>query len=148
MKNFEKYIDKIVEFVEKCNCSHLCNGGFECPFKNEFEHCRFSYGDAGDLKQYLLAEHVEPIKLTHDEYVILKNLGSEWKFIARDCDWFEINLFTDEPTRIDGLWSNGGSPSIRMTLFPNLFQFIKWEDEELYSIEQLIADYEKEYKND
>ena len=86
----------------------------------------------------LLWERKEP-KLTEDEKVILRNLPKKYKWIARDKNGV-IYLYSGRPLKSD-FWLNC-SESIKL-IFPHLFQFIKWEDEEPYSIEDLLKGEEK-----
>ena len=88
----------------------------------------------------LLWERKETPKLTEDEKAILKNLPKEYKWIARDeSGW--IFLYKNEPLKISISWSG----SMYTTLpFEHLFQFIKWEDDEPYSIEDLLKGEENE----
>ena len=86
----------------------------------------------------LLWERKEP-KLTEDEKVILRNLPKKYKWIARDKNGV-IYLYSGRPLKSD-FWLNC-SESIKL-VFPHLFQFIKWEDEEPYSIEDLLKGEEK-----
>ena len=79
------------------------------------------------------------IKLTKDEKVILKNVPQYYKWIARDKnDW--LYVYASKPKKGITIWENTGSP---MMPFVHLFNFIKWEDEEPYSIEELLKGKEK-----
>ena len=82
----------------------------------------------------LLWERKETPKLTEDEKVILRNLPKEYKWIARDKNG-QIFLYTNRPVK-SNFWLNA-CESARL-VFPHLFQFIKWEDDEPYLIEDLL----------
>ena len=84
----------------------------------------------------LLWERKEKPKLTEDEKVILRNLPRCYKWIARDGDDM-VYLYTQEPVKEKsvGGWCGLGGSAIQ---FGHLFQFIKWEDDEPYSIEELL----------
>ena len=139
MKNYEKYKEKIDKRDNpQCYVYYELMGNENC--KNE--GC--SSGCFIKTIKWLLEEYKEPIQLTHDEYVILKNLGSEWKFIARDRLYDELNIFDCKPRKNEDEWLHIDAYS-SFTGFNHLFKFIKWEDEEPYSIQQLIEDYEKEH---
>ena len=73
-------------------------------------------------------------KLTEDEKVILRNLPKEYKWIARDESTC-IHLFTYKPNKNTWWWN--GAECIKL-VFPHLFQFIQWKDEEPYLIEDLL----------
>ena len=85
-------------------------------------------------------------KINQEEYEVLKRLDDKWKWIARDE---LLLLFTNRPYKTDE-WG--------MNIFSNLdtyeelqesvndddlFQFIQREDEEPYSIAELIEEYEE-----
>ena len=88
----------------------------------------------------LLWERKEKPKLNEDEKAILKVLLNEkYKWIARDKnDW--LYVYASKPKKGITIWENTGSP---MMPFVHLFNFIKWEDEEPYSIEDLLKGEEK-----
>ena len=75
------------------------------------------------------------IKLTEDEKVILRNVAQYYKWIARDGNGV-VCLYPDKPHKSKTIWEN-----IFGILFPfhHLFQFIKWEDDEPYLIEELLG---------
>lgn len=86
----------------------------------------------------LLWERKEPKekpKLTEDEKAILRNLPKEYKWIAKDNNG-PICVFIDKPEKIGYVWSSEFFEVL--SLFQHLFQFIKWEDDEPYSIEELL----------
>ena len=84
----------------------------------------------------LLWERKEAPKLTEDEKVILRNLPKEYKWIARDLSGM-VYIFIERPEKGQAIWYGCGQPMIP---FYHLFQFIKWEDEEPYSIEELLGE--------
>ena len=86
----------------------------------------------------LLWERKDP-KITEDEKVILRNLPEKYKWIARDKNGL-IFLYAKKPSKYDYSWIGYNDKA-----FPyyHLFQFIKWEDEEPYSIEKLLEGEEK-----
>ena len=81
----------------------------------------------------LLWERKDP-KITEDEKVILRNLPEKYKWIARDLSGM-VYIFIERPEKGQAIWYGCGQPMIP---FYHLFQFIKWEDEEPYSIEELL----------
>ena len=83
----------------------------------------------------LLWERKENPKLTEDEKVILRNLPKEYKWIARDLSGM-VYIFIERPEKGQAIWYGCGQPMIP---FYHLFQFIQWEDEEPYSIEDLLG---------
>ena len=84
----------------------------------------------------LLWERKEKPKPTYDEKIILRNLPKKYKWIARDKNGL-IFLFSKKPSKCDYSWI--GYNDIAFPYY-HLFQFIKWEDEEPYSIEELLGE--------
>ena len=83
----------------------------------------------------LLWERKDP-KITKDEKVILRNLPKEYKWIARDKNGC-LYVYASKPEKVIAIWGGSGLPMIP---FDHLFQFIKWEDEEPYLIEELLGE--------
>lgn len=83
----------------------------------------------------LLWERKEKPKLTDDERAILRNIDKDCKWIARDNDGF-LSIYRNKPAKTcDLCWGSGRGTYF---CFKHLFQFIKWEDEEPYLIEDLL----------
>ena len=78
-------------------------------------------------------------QLTENEKAILRNVPKEYKWIARDLSGM-VYIFIERPEKGQAIWYGCGQPMIP---FYNLFQFIQWEDEEPYSIEELLKGEEK-----
>lgn len=87
----------------------------------------------------LLWERKEKPKLTEVEKVILRNLPKKYKWIARDIDGC-LYVYASKPKKGITMWESDGLPMIP---FDHLFQFIQWEDEEPYLIEELLKGEEK-----
>ena len=83
----------------------------------------------------LLWERKEKPKLTEDEKAILSNIDKCVKYIARNMDG-SLLVYEDKPVKAREHWDC----EFQVYYFPFdlLFQFIKWEDEEPYSIEELL----------
>ena len=98
-----------------------------------------------DIKdRELLWERKETPKLTEDEKTILRNIDEEFEYIVRDED-NELAVHTEKPSKLTntiGLEDFWGTPyGEKWTLcFSNLFQFIQWEDEEPYNIQELLKE--------
>ena len=90
-------------------------------------------------------------KINREEYEILKALDG-YTHLARDKNRFRdkslLQAYQIKPNRKEYLWVNPNNTDVE-DLDENLFQFIQWEDEEPYSIAELIEEYEdsKEYKD-
>lgn len=87
----------------------------------------------------LLEEYKEPIKLTQFEYEYLKFAKAvEYNFIARDEDG-RLFLYSIEPWKGEFAWKYRDS-GIR--IFTKMFNFVRWQDEEPYSIDNILANCE------
>ena len=80
----------------------------------------------------------EKPKLNEDEKVILRNIDKEYKWITRDED-MTLSFHSVKPHKEAYFWSSLEANYVS-NLFPNLFQFIKWEDDEPYLIEELLRE--------
>ena len=87
----------------------------------------------------LLEEYKEPVKLTKFEYEYLKVAKKEgFNFIARD----KTNIlyeYEKRPKKCDLMWGSGGDC---VCMFKSTFSFVKWEDEEPYSIDKILSNCE------
>ena len=75
-------------------------------------------------------------KLTEDEKVILRNVPKHYEWIVRDGN-DHLYIYASKPKKGITMWVDTGSP---MVSFDHLFRFIKWEDEEPYSIKDLLGE--------
>lgn len=110
--------------------------------------CRFSHlnnSDDGIIMcstrkvKWLLSEYREPVKLSKLEYELLKFFKNEgYKYIARDNVGETLYRYPEKPTKnIYDEWGKGGiCTDLRM--FNDLFQFVKWGDEEPTSIKDVL----------
>ena len=87
----------------------------------------------------LLWERKEKPKLTEDEKAILRNVPKHYEWIARDIDG-RLYIYASKPKKGLTIWLDTGLP---MITFDHIFEFIKWEDEEPYLIEDLLKGEEK-----
>lgn len=107
-----------------------------------------------DFKEWLSAEYKEPIKLTIEEYIILKNIDMGYNYIARNKNG-DLFLFKLRPAKQisneeeNNFWIayNPGNEAC-FDLYNHLFKFITWEDKEAYDIMKLLkgVNYELLYK--
>lgn len=95
--------------------------------------------------QELLWERKEKPKLTDDEKAILSNIDKCYKYIARD-ESNRLYIYKEKPYKNNIHWSSNdiNDDFLDFYMFDNLFQFIKWEDEEPYLIEDLLEEQEDE----
>ena len=92
-----------------------------------------------ELFEWLEKEYKEPIKLTDDEKVILRNIDRRFLWIARDANDF-LAVYTTKPAKREASWEFEMGLWESMGVFGHLFRFVKWEDEEPYNIEELLKD--------
>lgn len=131
MLNYEKYKEEILnqknkpalcyvyEKILKMNCHDI--GCVDCN---------------NIALKFLFSEYKEPIKLTHDEYVVLKNIDKKYQWIVRDKN-NDIFVYKHKPKKSDiCCWYSDNWVSF--IEFNHLFQFVKWEDEEPYNIKDLL----------
>lgn len=154
MINAEKYKDKILEMkddnywfsIDKRDNQFKSCGESECSkclinTRPNDESCRHAQ------MEWLLSDYKEPIKLSRLEYEILNHVQKEgFNFIARnDLSDYGGNLYGDlfiyeiKPIKP---YSNVGwcttCKSYVLYAFSDLFQFVKWEDEEPTSIKDVL----------
>ena len=78
-------------------------------------------------------------KINKEEYWFLKGLNDGWKWIAKDKNT-SLWVYEKEPRKHEDCWDEFMG-TCEMIDSP-LFQFIQWEDEEPWNIEELIEHYE------
>lgn len=136
MTNYEHYKDEIIEALLNCNAcefiaTHTNIIKHDCTkvLMNECAKCDKTF------REWLNSEYKEPIKLTQTEYHILKGLDERFKYITKST-LGTVLIHTVEPYKDGSMWDNPdelwGLP------YNHLFKFIKWEDKEPYSIEELL----------
>ena len=87
----------------------------------------------------LLEEYKEPIKLTRFEYEYLKVAKeNEYNFIARDIN-NRLYGFEKQPEKRNSAWDSCGD---YVGMFKSTFSFVKWEDEEPWNIDNILANCE------
>ena len=93
------------------------------------------------LTEVLWERKVMP-RLRNAEFTILQNLDSKYEYIARDGSG-SLYVYTTKPNKGIGGWSINVFLGIDCSKMPysDLFQFVKWEDEEPYVISELLEAY-------
>ena len=87
----------------------------------------------------LLEEYKEPIKLTKFEYEYLKVAKKEgFNFIARDED-NRLYGTSEKPEKFNSTWF---SSCDYVGMFKSTFKFVKWEDEDPWNIDNILANCE------
>lgn len=96
----------------------------KCPF-NKDRVCTINIPSVWDI----------PLLISDDEKAILRNLDGELKWVARDKDG-KVFIYTNKPIKIYNSWND--KSIVYKMVFPKLFQWVKWEDEEPYYIPDLL----------
>lgn len=139
MKNKEKYFDEILKaFINQGGGDDVCQ--FKIKHILKLKTCGGVHCNRCEqyTREWLEQEYKEPIVLSEDEKAILKIVGKQYEWIARNKDGY-IHAYYDKPTKwvTSGNWVNMRGYS-SLSIFKHLFQFVKWEDTEPYSIEDLL----------
>lgn len=88
----------------------------------------------------LLEEYKEPVKLTKFEYEYLKVAKRErFNFIAKDGDG-RLFLYKDKPFKSLDEWNVASNDCCG--ILDSLLNFVKWEDEEPWNIDNILANCE------
>ena len=139
MTNFEYYKDEILKLNDNRGFA-LVNGK---PNGCTGTHCgNCEFGDASVCKnkalKWLYAEYIEKPKLTKRERLFCELVNIGW--IVRDITG-SVYYYTFKPGKEERHWITG-KPASGMRLndfrFQLDFNFIKWEDEEPWSVQDLL----------
>ena len=84
--------------------------------------------------RYPVWKREEPT-ITADEKIILRNVDSKYKYIARDNN-AGLYVYCERPEKRYCYWWSSDSGNI--SSFGHLFKMVKWEDEEPWKIEDLL----------
>ena len=100
------------------------------------EECKKISADKDYYSYYYLGKGDSKPVLTNAEKTILENIPEEYKYITRD-EGGELYIYSKKPRKDEKAWYWGGF-GVDFVLFNHLFNFIKWEDSEPYSIKELL----------
>lgn len=144
MLNAEKNKEKILDLTEGGyyfavrkdgrNIARSCYGlnCEDCIF-NEEEDCGCSF----TRMKWMLSEYRAPVKLTKLEYELLKFWNDkEFKYIVRDSN-DEVFVYREKPSKKSEVWGSIYGHHV-VEEFYKLFLFVKWEDSEPTSIEEIL----------
>ena len=81
-------------------------------------------------------------KINQEEYEVLKELDDKWEWIARDSN-ASLWAYKTKPRRCGGSieWEDPVDGNYHY-IYTDQFNFARWEDEEPYSIAELVEEYE------
>lgn len=149
MKNREKFAKEILDIACKGNTiavtkdnKVICCDDINC------EQCLFyktedygSYCDDEEIMKWSESEYIEKPTITSKEKMFLDLLLPKWKYIARDVDK-KLYVFDLLPIKRNSSWCienilTCNYCNISRNLFGDMFDFIKWENNEPWNIEDL-----------
>lgn len=141
MTNFEFYKEQLKE-IGSIDFGMTKDGTVKHCYKMDCSDCKF-YSPIEDCAvmelEFLYAEHKKQPKLTKKERSLCELY--ETGYISRDCNG-DIGWYIDKPGKeSDQRWTccKGWDNFNQMGYSKNInFDFIKWEDEEPWSIEDLL----------
>ena len=134
MTNFEYWKDELAKIAKTDDDIGILHGKpVECNDVCGCENCdRDGRCNEAALIDWLMQEHIEKSKLTKKERMFCELVETGW--IARDKN---IGLWwhNEKPSKGKTTWSSGFCSK----LYPTVnFPFIKWEDKEPWSVEDLL----------
>lgn len=135
MKELEFYLKDGINTGQKiCSIAYcIKNRKTDCEDESCAE-CEF-YSNRDKILKNLLKEHRIIPNLTYSEKVIIDKLEDGW--LTRDENdslcWHEYKPVKNQQ---DGYWNNKGKSGYLP--FKNILSFISWEDEEPWSIKELL----------
>ncbi len=138
--NFEYYKDEILKYVhDYCSFPAAKNGRISTCGSIDCNNCDFNSPVCFERRvEWLYAEHIEQPKLTKRERAFCEAFQTGW--IAKDSSDV-VCWYANLPVKGDGLWVETGVPVKTAMQIPIdfwWFDFIKWEDEKPWSIEELL----------
>lgn len=137
MTNFEYYKDTIIEITNKRSMVAVVhNEPVLCKEIESCTECQLNNGDCHlNLIEWFCEEHKEQPKLTKKERQFCELVETGW--IARDVD-DRLYHHKHLPHKSKNLWCHENYPRYNMNYYFLKFPFITWEDEEPWSIEDLL----------
>ena len=142
MTNREFYKDKLLDIVcagdcfgvNKTNSQPVPCGELHCG------KCVFSISDSciKNRVAWCNKKYIKRLKLTENEKKFLDILNPDMKYIARDKD-LRLFVFKEKPKKRGNTWGEiiAFDEYINEKHFKRMFEFIKWEDEEPWLIDDL-----------
>lgn len=151
MLKIEKIKEKIKNFdTEKCgedlNCylSRIAanqNYSVDCYRESDLDCSECLRLSLLELLEEYKEEYKKPVKLTKFEYEYLKVAKeNEYNFIARDKNGTLV-IYNIAPHKTDTLWCTASAKWDKVN-FNNLFNFVKFEDEEPWKIDSILSNCE------
>ena len=151
MKNREKFAKEILDIacngrsiaVTKDNKVVYCSDTpcESCMFNSCGKHIGRAQVCLDRLREWAESEYVEEHTITSKEKMFLDLIATKWKYLVRDEDK-NLYVFDSLPSKGDNGWRIENILmcdycNIFKKLFGDMFDFIKFENEEPWSIEDL-----------
>lgn len=141
MKNKEKFANEILDIA--CNGGNIgidksTNKPIDCE-DLECINCSLGGNCITGISEWSESEYVEKPTITSKEKKFLDTLVPKCKYIARDCN-NRLYIHYKKPIRDDSVeaWlSDSRYYYVSIDIFDIMFDFIKWEDEKPWSIDDL-----------
>ena len=144
MTNFDFWKDRLAEMAGGNSCGIVavvndkpvrCSEIADCKKCNRSGKCT-----EAQLIKWLLEEHVEKPKMTKKERMFCELANKGWIARDKDCEvwWWEV-----KPVKCKERWTYSNKVSEAFSCngsipFEVEFPFVKWEDEEPWSVEDLL----------
>lgn len=132
------------EHIVNVYAEDLCDDNMDIMSKANIRQCMVKGDNFKWVYDLDELEPLETIKMTNLDYEMLKFVQKQGaKYICRDKSGL-LNLYEEEP-RIMGdepTWWAGGEYSYLSTFTKQLFQFVTWESQKYYIIEDVLENCE------
>lgn len=138
MTNFEYWKEKILGITEEGCDVALVDGVPERCAGTPCEKCGFSRECDKDRMHWFYAEHKEKPTLTKKERMFCELVETGW--IVRDKDG-DLRYFVNKPVKTQYIYwcpTFPGEQSRWINWLNASFDFIRWEDQEPWSVEELL----------
>lgn len=126
------------------SAGNLCDDNMDIMSKANIRQCMVNGNNFAWRYELDKLESLEPIKLTRLDYEMLKFVQKQGaKYICRDESGV-INLYEKEPRIMENepTWWAGGEYSYLSAFTKQLFQFVTWESQKYYIIEDVLENCE------
>lgn len=142
MINAKKYEDELLELLLRRGGLAVVNGKPDrchmllcsiCEFRKDDETCDETCKEK--RLNWLYSQHVEKLKLTQREWHLCKALKT--RYLARGENG-ALYLYEKKPHKSGGMWFSPGVIVSVENIMPDSFSFIKWQDAEPWSVEDLL----------
>lgn len=152
MKNLEKWEKEILTLLSKTDSNFSAGIAVEkgvpilCKTIN-CETCDFNKDDGScetALIKWFYSEYVPPKKLNYQQRMFCELVKTGW--LARGANGI-LRLYKNKPKKIGNVWAEVFDATAAWWTGSTIvdFDFIKWTDQEPYSIEQMLT---WDYQND